>query len=227
MSDYVKKEFGANYLPAVPRYYKATQKNAQEAHEAIRPTNVNNHVSAISEKLGAQFAKLYEIIWRRAVATQMADAITQSTVVLVDVGGPVGSLPPASAHSRLTDLRAVGSPSSAATPDLYTLKANGSVLVFDGFLKVSPLALNDNKLPDFVTGENLSYVSTLSEAHETMPPPRYNDASIIKLWKKKGLAGRRPTRQSFPRLNQGNTSKERGKVSAHQCRFCRQRLFGH
>jgi DNA topoisomerase-1 len=186
MSDYVKKEFGANYLPAVPRYYKATQKNAQEAHEAIRPTNVNNHVSAISEKLGAQFAKLYEIIWRRAVATQMADAITQSTVVLVDVGGSVGSLPPASAHSRLTDLRAVGSPSSAATPK-YTLKANGSVLVFDGFLKVSPLALNDNKLPDFVTGENLSYVSTLSEAHETMPPPRYNDASIIKALEEEGI----------------------------------------
>jgi DNA topoisomerase-1 len=186
MSDYVKAQFGANYLPASPRYYKATQKNAQEAHEAIRPTNVNTNVSIVSEKLGAQFAKLYEIIWRRAVATQMAEAVTESTVVLVDVGGPVGSLPPASAHSRLTDLRAVGSPSSAATPK-YTLKANGSVLVFDGFLKVNPLALNDNQLPDFASGENLDFVSVQSEAHETTPPPRYNDASIIKALEEEGI----------------------------------------
>jgi DNA topoisomerase-1 len=158
MSDYVKNQFGANYLPPAPRYYKATQKNAQEAHEAIRPTSVNTQVAIVSEKLGAQFAKLYEIIWRRALATQMADALTQSTVVLVD-----------------------------ASNSSYTLKANGSVLVFDGFLKVNPLALNDNKLPDFVAGEELSYISSLSEAHETMPPPRYNDASIIKALEEEGI----------------------------------------
>lgn len=158
MSEYVKQEFGANYLPPVPRYYKAAQKNAQEAHEAIRPTNVNNSTSIVSERLGAQYAKLYEIIWRRTVATQMADAITESTVVLVD-----------------------------ASNSSYKLKANGSVLVFEGFLKVNPLALNDNKLPDFTAGESLDYVSSLAEAHETMPPPRYNDASIIKALEEEGI----------------------------------------
>jgi DNA topoisomerase-1 len=158
MGDYVKSQFGESYLPPTPRYYKATQKNAQEAHEAIRPTNVNTQAPAISERLGVQFAKLYEIIWRRTVATQMADAVTQSTVVLVD-----------------------------ASNSEYTLKANGSVLVFDGFLKVNPLALNDNKLPDFAVGENLNYVSCLSEAHETTPPPRYNDASIIKALEEEGI----------------------------------------
>ncbi|MGA2967574.1 MAG: type I DNA topoisomerase [Candidatus Levyibacteriota bacterium] len=158
MSDYVRQEFGENYLPPKPRYYKATQKNAQEAHEAIRPTNVNAQPAKISEQLGGQYAKLYEIIWKRAVATQMADAITQSTVVLVD-----------------------------ASKASYTLKANGSVLVFDGFLKVNPFALNDNKLPDFTIGEELVYISCLSEAHETLPPPRYNDASIIKTLEEAGI----------------------------------------
>src|ERR1035437_2772233 len=158
MSEYVKSQFGASYLPPTPRYYKATQKNAQEAHEAIRPTNVNNQASVINEKLGAQFAKLYEIIWRRAVSTQMADAITESTVVMVD-----------------------------ASNESYKLKANGSVLVFDGFLKVNPLALNDNKLPNFEANEQLDFVNVLSEAHETTPPPRYNDASIIKALEEEGI----------------------------------------
>jgi DNA topoisomerase-1 len=158
MSDYVRQEFGERYLPPKPRYYKATQKNAQEAHEAIRPTNVHSQAVTVSQQLGAQYAKLYEIIWKRAVATQMADAITESTVVMVD-----------------------------ASNSSYKLKANGSVLVFDGFLKVNPLALNDNKLPDFTAGEDLDFVSSLSEAHETMPPPRYNDASIIKTLEEAGI----------------------------------------
>jgi len=158
MSDYVKKEFGEKYLPPKPRYYKATQKNAQEAHEAIRPTNVRSQVATVGQQLGAQYAKLYEIIWRRAVATQMADAVTESTVVLVD-----------------------------ASNGSYALKANGSVLVFDGFLKINPLALNDNRLPDFKTGEDLDFINSLSEAHETMPPPRYNDASIIKTLEEAGI----------------------------------------
>jgi DNA topoisomerase-1 len=88
----------------------------------------------------------------------MADAITESTVVMVD-----------------------------ASNESYKLKANGSVLVFDGFLKVNPLALNDNKLPNFEANENLDFVSIVSEAHETTPPPRYNDASIIKALEEEGI----------------------------------------
>ena len=158
MTDYVRKEFGENYLSAVPRIYKNTSKNAQEAHEAIRPTKVAVLPTQISQDLGIQYAKLYEIIWRRAVATQMADAITQSTAIIVDVQGGE-----------------------------YTLKANGSVLVFDGFLKVNPSALNDTRLPEFTAGDKLGFVSVVSEFHETLPPPRYNDASIIKTLEEKGI----------------------------------------
>jgi DNA topoisomerase-1 len=158
MTDYVKKEFGDKYLPATPRYYKVKQKNAQEAHEAIRPAKVSVSADLVSKELGAQYGKLYEIIWRRAVATQMAEAITESTVVMVN-----------------TDNQG------------YTFKANGSVLVFDGFLKINPLALNDNKLPEFNANEKLDFVSVLGEFHETPPPPRYNDASIIKTLEEKGI----------------------------------------
>ncbi len=156
--NFVEKKYGANYIPEKPRFYKAKQKLAQEAHEAIRPTNVNLESQAVSKELGAQYAKLYDIIWRRAVATQMADAVTESTTVLVDVSNGA-----------------------------YGLKANGSVLVFDGFLKVNPFALNDNRLPDFVAKEKLDFISAVSEFHETLQPPRYNDASIIKALEEAGI----------------------------------------
>lgn len=158
MSNYVKKEFGNNYLPAKPRYYKTTQKNAQEAHEAIRPAKISVEPSVVSHQLGTQYGKLYDIIWRRTLATQMADAVTESTGILVNTSN-----------------------------NEYAFKANGSVLVFDGFLKVNPYALNDNKLPDFTANEKLDFVSVTSEFHETTPPPRYNDASIIKTLEEKGI----------------------------------------
>lgn len=158
MGDFVKKEFGEKYLASEPRYFKNNAKNAQEAHEAIRPAKVNVTTAQVSQNLGAQFGKLYELIWRRAVATTMADAITESTAVTV-IGG----------NSE------------------YKLKANGSVLLFEGFLKVNPAALNDNRLPEFTNGENLKYISALKESHETLPPPRYNDASIIKTLEEKGI----------------------------------------
>jgi DNA topoisomerase-1 len=126
--------------------------------------------------LGAQFAKLYEIIWKRAVSTQMADAVTQSTVVLV-----------AATNKQLLTPNDSNVSSQKPEASSYLLKANGSVLVFDGFLKVNPLALNDNKLPDFTAGESLDFVSVLSEVHETTPPPRYNDASIIKALEEEGI----------------------------------------
>ncbi|MEX2013006.1 MAG: type I DNA topoisomerase, partial [Candidatus Levyibacteriota bacterium] len=79
--DYVKKTFGGRYVPLKPRFYSTKQKLAQEAHEAIRPTSVQRLASSV--QLGGQYAKLYDLIWKRAVASQMADAITESTTVLV------------------------------------------------------------------------------------------------------------------------------------------------
>lgn len=184
MSDYVKKEYGEKYIASSPRFYKTTSKNAQEAHEAIRPAKVQVPASKVSQDLGAQYAKLYELIWRRAVATTMSDAITESTVVHIDAG-----------------------------KGAYSLKANGSVLLFEGFLKVNPYALNDKRLPDFSEGENLKYISSATEAHETLPPPRYNDASIIKTLEEKGI-GRPSTYATII-----STIESRGYIEREDSRF--------
>lgn len=153
---FVKKEYGEKYVPGKPRFYTTKQKLAQEAHEAIRPTKVGVLTAEISQNLGAAYGKLYDLIWRRAVASQMSDAVVESTTVLVNA-------------------------------EKYKFKANGSVLVFDGFLRANPLGLSDNRLPKFINGEKLDLVDTVSSEHETLPPPRYNDASIIKTLEEKGI----------------------------------------
>jgi DNA topoisomerase I len=183
MAAYVKAVFGEKYLSDGPRFYKAKQKNAQEAHEAIRPTNVATDGSKVAKELGSQYGKLYEIIWRRALATAMADAQIESTVVMVDAGSGA-----------------------------YTLKTNGSVLLFDGFLKINPSALEDKRLPEFKTGESLEYINSDSQEHETLPPPRYNDASIIKTLEEKGI-GRPSTYATIISTieNRGYIDREEGK----------------
>src|SRR3989338_6384810 len=158
MADYVKKEFGEKYLSSKPRFYRSVSKTAQEAHEAIRPTKASVQQSAVSKELGPQYARLYEMIWRRALATQMADAIIEQTTVIVNAGG-----------------------------ENYTLKTNGSVLLFEGFLKINPYALEDKRLPEFKSQEKLDFVNSSFEEHETLPPPRYNDASIIKSLEEEGI----------------------------------------
>ncbi|HKC14576.1 MAG TPA: DNA topoisomerase, partial [Patescibacteria group bacterium] len=156
---YAEKEFGKNYVPEKPRFYKTKQKLAQEAHEAIRPTNVNLEQSSISGVLGHDAVKLYDLIFKRAVGSQMADAVTQSTSIFV----------------------------LAKNAQSYRLKANGSVLKFPGFLKLNPQALNDNLLPDFKVGESLKSEKVDKIEHETPPPPRYNDASLIATLEEKGI----------------------------------------
>jgi len=156
--NFVEKNYGKKYIPDAPRFYKTKQKLAQEAHEAIRPTNVNNNPSAIASDLGRDFAKIYELIWNRAVSSQMSDALIEQTSVLVD-----------------------------STDKKYRFKANGSVLVFDGFLRVNSQGLNDNILPDFVASEALNASKIEQREHETMPPPRYNDASLISTLEEKGI----------------------------------------
>lgn len=167
--DFVKKEFGAKYAPNKPRFYTTKQKLAQEAHEAIRPTKVGVRMSEVGSQLGGQYSKLYELIWKRAVSSQMADAIIESTTVIVD-----------SQKSKLKT-------QNSKIENDYRFKANGSVLVFEGFLKVNPQALADNKLPEFTAGETLDLANADKELHETPPPPRYNDASLIKVLEEKGI----------------------------------------
>lgn len=155
---FIEANYGNQYLSESVRVFTGKQKLAQEAHEGIRPTKVVVTDKEIEGELGRDYAKLYELIWRRAVASQMADAIIESTSVLVD-----------------------------SQDKVYRLKANGSVLVFDGFLKLNPQALKDTQLPQFVVNEPLDLKSGRAEQHETLPPPRYNDASIIATLEDKGI----------------------------------------
>ena len=158
--DFVQEEYGDKYITTEPRMYFTKQKNAQEAHEAIRPTKISNSAEKVKADLGDAYARLYDLIWRRAVASQMSDALVESTTVLVDTKGDA---------------------------PVYRLKASGSVLLFDGFLKLTPQALEDTRLPKFETGEVLSLVDAHADAHETTPPPRYNDASLIKTLEEKEI----------------------------------------
>lgn len=158
---YVQKQYGDPYIPQAPRTYFTKQKNAQEAHEAIRPTKIGTVTERVKADLGDAYAKLYDLIWRRAVASQMSDALIESTSVLVDT--------------------------NTKSQPVYRLKAAGSVLLFDGFLKLTPQALEDTRLPKFTTGEQLALVTARADAHETTPPPRYNDASLIKTLEEKEI----------------------------------------
>ncbi len=156
--NYVAKTYGGKYIPESSRFYKAKQKLAQEAHEAIRPTKVQVLTEEVATQIGRDYAKIYELIWRRAVASQMSDAVVESTTVMVDSENKV-----------------------------YRLKANGSVLIFDGFLKVNVQALNDNILPEFAVADVLSASKIEEKEHETLPPPRYNDASLIAALEEEGI----------------------------------------
>ncbi|HEX7042384.1 MAG TPA: DNA topoisomerase, partial [Patescibacteria group bacterium] len=177
---FVEKNYGREYIPESPRFYSAKQKLAQEAHEAIRPTKVQVDSDRVAGDLGKDFARLYDMIWKRAVASQMSDAKIESTTVLVETGNGRES----SVESRQSGLTT--SDQRPAT-NTYTLKTTGSILVFDGFLKVNPFGLEDRKVPDFSVGEILDIQKALAERHDTTPPPRYNDASLIKSLEEAGI----------------------------------------
>ncbi len=157
--NFIEKEYGNKYVNASPRMFKTKQKLAQEAHEAIRPTNVGELLtqnSKLKSQMGNDASRLYEVIWRRAVASQMADAVLESTTILADA-------------------------------QQYRFKATGSVVVFDGFLKLYPQALTEQKLPVYSQGEALKSEKIEGIEHETPPPPRYNEASLIATLEEKGI----------------------------------------
>ncbi|MBI2034984.1 MAG: type I DNA topoisomerase [Candidatus Levybacteria bacterium] len=184
---YIKDTYGDKYLPEKQRVYTTKQKSAQEAHEGIRPTHIKRTTYDVRKELKDDYAQLYDLIWRRSLASQMEDAATESTTVLAD--------------------------SITKGEKKYRLKANGSVLKFDGFLKVNPQALQDKKLPEYTAGENLSAESVRSEAHETQAPPRYNDASLIRTLEEKSI-GRPSTYATIV-----STLTDRGYVERVERRF--------
>ncbi len=194
MRSFIEKSYGEKYLPDSPRLYLTKQKSAQEAHEAIRPTNLNKNAEDVKNELGEAYVKLYDLIWKRAVASQMSDALIESTAVLAD------------ARTENEELR-------TENDKVYRFKANGSVLAFDGFLKLTPQALEDTRLPQFEIGEELTAELIRPDKHETGPPPRYNDASLIKTLEEKGI-GRPSTYASII-----STITDRGYIERVEKRF--------
>jgi DNA topoisomerase I len=171
--DHVKDAFGPNYLPAAPREYQSRAKNAQEAHEAIRPTDVTRTPDSVARGLNYDQRRLYELIWKRAVASQMQSAeLDQVSVDVVD--------------NRGTKLR-----------------ATGSIIAFDGFLKLyredtddaqtgealaSQAADEDNRmLPPMSEKDPLKRGKVDASQHFTQPPPRYSEASLVKKMEELGI----------------------------------------
>jgi DNA topoisomerase-1 len=160
---YITKNFGSQYLPAQARIFTTTSKNAQEAHEAIRPTEIGVMADGIRGKLTEQHVKVYDLIWRRFVASQMESAVYDQTTVLIEAK---------------TDV--------AGQPTELTLKSSGSILKFDGWMKLFPNQ-GDVLLPDVAPKQPLAYVEQNAAQKFTLPPPRFNDASLIKTLEKEGI----------------------------------------
>ena len=159
--------YGDRYLPGTARVYTSRAKNAQEAHEAIRPTDVKRTPDSLRDRLDADQLRLYTLVWRRAVASQMASAeLDQTTIDVVDRKGRT------------------------------TLRATGSVMVFDGFLTLyqedrdEPAAEDDESgriLPPVERGEDVARQEVRSEQHFTQPPPRFSEASLVKRMEELGI----------------------------------------
>lgn len=157
---YIEKNIGKTYLPISPKRYKTKSKLAQEAHEAIRPTDVNFKAEELKSIAGMNrdHIRLYELIWKRMVACQMSPAILDQTTVDVSAGN-------------------------------YLLKATGTTIKFDGWMRVSGKAEGDGEkiLPDLSEGEKLDLLDLKAEQHFTQPPPRYTEATLIKRLEELGI----------------------------------------
>ncbi len=160
--DEIKRRFGDRYVPSSPRMYKNKAKNAQEAHECIRPTDMAMDTARL--KLTDDQAKLYDLIWKRTLASQMAAAQMERTTV--DVTSPDHQV---------------------------ELRATGQVLTFDGFLKIYDQGRDDEdeddgaRLPQIMQGEPAQKNQITPEQHFTQPPPRYTEATLVKRMEELGI----------------------------------------
>jgi DNA topoisomerase-1 len=162
------KLYGKDEVAEEPRIYKTKSKNAQEAHEAIRPTSASITPAHVEGKVDPDLYKLYSLIWKRAVASQMSHAVFD-TVAVDMVAGPDG-------------------------PQRHLLRANGSTLVKPGFIAVYQEGVDDSKaddadhiLPAMNEGDIVSLLTLRAEQHFTEPPPRYTEASLVKALEEYGI----------------------------------------
>jgi DNA topoisomerase-1 len=158
---FIEKKFGSEYLSDSPRTYQTKSKMAQEAHEAIRTTSAEDKSAEVTGMLGNDYAKLYALIYKRAVATQMKEALYASTKVQVST--------------------------SDKENKVYLFETNGRVLKFPGFLKLWYFEEEENMLPPITKGETLTHKKTKITDHTSNPPPRYNEASLISSLEKHGI----------------------------------------
>jgi DNA topoisomerase-1 len=188
--EFVGAQYGANYLPEKPVYYRS-KKDAQDAHEAIRPTDVTRTPDSMANYLNKEELKLYRLIWQRFVASQMMPAIFDQTTIDIEAGR-------------------------------FTFRATGSVQKFDGFLKVyqegrDEKAEDDDeaerKLPLVQKGEALKLNAIAPEQHFTEPPPRFTEATLVKILEEKGI-GRPSTYAAIM-----TTILDREYVEKHEGRF--------
>ena len=155
---YLKETLGADYALSQPRHFKKTSKLAQEAHEAIRPTSAERAPDSISQFLTSQQLKLYQLIWSRALASQMPEAKQAVTSV---------------------DIEAVSTP--------YILRATGSVIKFPGWQKIYGTSSGEKILPDLKAGDQPKLVSLTNEQHFTQPPARYSEAGLVHALEERGI----------------------------------------
>jgi DNA topoisomerase-1 len=188
----IAEHFGQQYMPEAPRYYKSKAKNAQEAHEAIRPTSLKRHPDSLN--LESDQKRLYEMIWKRMMASQMEAARLERTSVDID-----------SADGQLG------------------LRATGQVVTFDGYFAVYVESFDDaaddedsKRLPALSEGATTTVIATKPEHHVTEPPPRYSEASLVKRLEELGI-GRPSTyastlqvlqERSYVRLEKGRLYPE-------------------
>ena len=162
--DAIRDRYGKDYVPASPRMYKNKAKNAQEAHECIRPTELAQTPDSLTISDIDQ-RKLYDLIWKRTLASQMAAARMERTIVDIEsTDGQVG------------------------------LRANGQVILFDGFMRVyeegrddSVIDDEDKRLPQILVNDILSKETVINQQHFTQPPPRYTEASLVKRMEELGI----------------------------------------
>lgn len=156
---YISETYGEDYLPAKPNVFSKS-KEAQDAHEAIRPTSLSFPPSALTGILSRDQLRLYTLIWNRFIASQMAPQIQQSTSATLQCG-------------------------------IYTLKATGVRVLFDGFTIMQPSKKKDSEESDFLPplkkGDIVKNTKVNGEQHFTAPPPRYTEASLIKTLEEKGI----------------------------------------
>jgi len=156
---YIGTHLGPDYMPKEAKFY-ASRKNAQQAHEAIRPTDVDLTPDDIKPFLSDEQYKLYNLIWRRFVACQMAPAKWDVTNLKISAQTPVGCC---------------------------WYRTTGRILVFDGFTKIWPITSNEQELPSMEVGQQLAAVDIKAEQHFTKPPARFTEAALVKALEKEGI----------------------------------------